>query len=307
MSAVESEAPVESLSVPLVDVVQAASTHRVTSFDGAELAVLEWPGDQNSILLAHATGFHKELWAPVVIALRARGVSATLLAADMRGHGDSDQPSELSWWDYGRDVTAIMRALSGDGVAVGVGHSLGGGAVLGAELLSPGTFAGIVLADPAAMSGDFLRLQDQRFGNPWAEGARRRRDRYPSKEAALENFSSKQVFAAWTDGLVALYSEFGLDDSSGEAILKCSPEWEAMTFSCSDMTELWPRLPEVGCPITLITGQESVTHAADHARESALHMRARHVRLPGIGHFIPMEAPEWVATEVARALVGVSR
>ena len=290
-----------------LDLIREARSHRVASFDGAELAVLEWPGVENVILLVHATGFHKELWAPVVASLRARGVTATLLSADMRGHGDSDHPSRLSWWDYGRDVGAIMRALAGNGVSVGVGHSMGGGAVLGAEVLFPGTFDGIVLADPAAMSETYLRLQEQRIGNPWAEGARRRRDRYPSKAAALENFSTKEVFASWTEGLIELYSHYGLDDTSGEAILKCSPEWEAVTFSCADMIELWPRLPEIGCPMTLISGQGSVTHGPEHARDSALHMQARHVRLPGVGHFIPMEAPGWVTQEVARMLARVSR
>lgn len=284
----------------LVDLIRGAQAHRVPSFDGIELAVLEWPGNEDTIFFVHATGLHKELWAPVVAELRAGGVTATLLAADMRGHGDSQSLESLSWWDYGRDAGAVVASLGRSGRTFGVGHSMGGGAVLGAELIHPGTFDGLVLIDPAVMSGQHLETMSTEHGNPWAEGANRRRDRFESKEAALDNFASKQVFAAWVDGVIELYAEFGLRSTDDGAILKCSPTWEAMTFSCRDLVELWPRIPEVGCPITLITAELSMTHPAAHAHASAVQLQARHVRLPGIGHFIPMEAPGWVAQEVWR-------
>ncbi len=290
--------------MPFTDLVRQASRHRVRSFDGIEIAALSWPGDGDTIVFVHATGFHKEMWAPVVAVLRASGVEATLVSVDMRGHGESGKPAALSWWDYGRDVAAVMEALGTGGAAVGVGHSMGGGAILGAEILGPGTFDGIVLADPAAMSQEFLDEQERRFGNPWADGAVRRRSRYASFEEALDNFRSKDVFSGWVDGAVELYAAHGLEEAEGGVVLRCSPAWEATTFSCSDMVEVWPRIPEVACPITLVTGQHSVTHEPDHARSSAIHLRARHVRLPGIGHFIPMEAPDWTAIEVQRGAQG---
>lgn len=286
--------------VSLVDVIRGAQAHRVPSFDGIELAVLEWPGDRDTILFVHATGLHKELWAPVVAELRNGGVTATLLAADMRGHGDSQSPESLSWWDYGRDASAIVSSLGGPGLVFGVGHSMGGGAVLGAELIHPGMFDGLVLIDPAIMSEEYLERMSAEHGNPWADGANRRRDRFLDKETALDNFASKEVFAAWVDGVIELYAEFGLRSADDGAVLKCSPTWEATTFSCRDLVELWPQIPEVDCPITLITAELSTTHHTSHAHESAVQMRARHVRLPGIGHFIPMEAPDWVAQEVWR-------
>lgn len=282
------------------DLIREATPHRVASFDGIELAVLEWPGDGGTILLVHATGFHKEMWVPVVAELRRQGITATVLAADMRGHGDSDAPEALSWWDYGRDVEAVMGALVGVGPAIGVGHSMGGGAILGAEVRVPSTFAGIVVADPAAMSVEFLTDQERRFGNPWADGARRRRDRYPSRAAAMDNFSSKEVFATWVEGLLEVHGQYGLAEIPGGVVLKCSPTWEAMTFGCSDMVELWPHLQSITCPVTLMTAEHSVTHPPAHAVETAVHLRARHVRLPGVGHFFPMERPTWVAIEVAR-------
>lgn len=290
--------PLVSRPVSFLDLIRGARPHGIPSFDGIELAVLEWPGDQDTILFVHATGLHKELWAPVIAELRNGGVTATLLAADMRGHGDSQSPESLSWWDYGRDASAVIASLGGAGRVLGVGHSMGGGAVLGAEILHPGTFDGLVLIDPAVMSEEYLAWMSAEHGNPWADGANRRRDRFPDKVEALENFASKEVFAGWTEDVIELYAEFGLRSTADGAVLKCSPTWEAITFSCRDLVELWPRIPEVACPITLITAELSATHHTSHAVETAVQMQARHVRLPGIGHFIPMEAPGWVAQEV---------
>ena len=66
--------------------------HARTPIDGpaGKLAVHDWGGDGPPTLLAHPTGFHGRIWAPVAERLVAAG--RHVWSFDFRGHGDSDAP-----------------------------------------------------------------------------------------------------------------------------------------------------------------------------------------------------------------------
>ena len=75
--------------------------------DGLSIAARFGQGDPR-VVFAHATGFCKETWDPVIDLLDGPGI----LAIDQRGHGDSgvaDPP--FDWWDLGRDVVTGMEAV----------------------------------------------------------------------------------------------------------------------------------------------------------------------------------------------------
>jgi pimeloyl-ACP methyl ester carboxylesterase len=279
--------------VPWAQLLDRAERLSVPSTDGVVLAVLRWAGDDDVVVLAHATGFHKELWLPTVDELRAQGATCTVVALDLRGHGGSTEPrGELSWPDFGRDVLAVVARVRRSGRLVGVGHSLGGGAVVGAEVQAPGTFNGLVLVDPAIMPpGNGADAGS----NPWAEGARRRRARYASRAEAFDNFAGKAVFSTWPRDVLRLYVDHGMVDDDGGVVLACRPQFEALTFSRPEMVLLWDELEGLSPPVSLITAEGSQTHPPEHAEATAERARAQHLRLPGVSHFIPMEAPAAVA------------
>ena len=52
----------------------------------------------------------------------------------------------------------------------------------------------------------------------------------------------------------------------------------------------------------MITAEHSVTHPPEVAERLARHLGADHLRLPGVTHFIPMEAADAVAAEIAATL-----
>src|SRR5690349_20798784 len=113
------------------------SPRTVTSTQGVELALHDLGGDGPPILFAHATGFCGPIWGPVAEHLADhRG-----WALDFRCHGRSTRPldDDLSWRGTGDDVLAVVDAL-GLVDLVGVGHSMGGAALLLAEQRRPGTF-----------------------------------------------------------------------------------------------------------------------------------------------------------------------
>ena len=76
--------------------------------DGIRLVVHDWGGAGAPVLLAHPTGFHGRVWAPVAEQLVARG--RHVWSFDFRGHGDSDAPDvDYSWHGFADDVARGRR------------------------------------------------------------------------------------------------------------------------------------------------------------------------------------------------------
>ena len=159
---------------------------QLASSDDVTLTVHDLGGAGRSTLLCHATGFHGLVWTPLaehIDGLRRWSV-------DFRGHGTSTAPRDrrFAWDGFADDVLTVVDGLELDR-PIGVGHSMGGAALLLAEQRRPGTFAALWLFEPVVFPTDGLTGAPR--ANPLAEGARRRRASFPSYETALANFASK--------------------------------------------------------------------------------------------------------------------
>jgi pimeloyl-ACP methyl ester carboxylesterase len=262
---------------------------------GRSLAAAVWEGRGTPVLAVHATGFCKELWAPVARLLAPH----PMVAPDQRGHGDSPAPPPpYDWWDLGRDV---LEVLAGCGLAgpVGLGHSSGAAALVMAEILRPGTFAALVLVEPIIFPLPPVRMED----NPMTQAALRRRRSFASAEEAASSLRGRGAFAGWTEEALALYIRHAFGEEAGARVLKCTPETEAEFYRGATAHGAWARLHEVGCPVVLASGEESTSHPVQFI--GAMRERFPAARLeviPGAGHFLPMERPEVVASLVAPLL-----
>ena len=238
---------------------------------------------------AHATGYCKELWEPVI--RRARR-PWRVVAPDQRGHGDSGTPPlPLDWWDLGRDLLAVVDQTALED-PVGLGHSSGAAALAMAELLRPGTFRALVLVEPIVFPPPYFRAE----GNPMSAAALRRRASFPSPQAARATFRGRGAFRHWTEEVLALYATHGLGLHDGAWALKCTPEVEAEFYRGATAHGAWERLGEVACPVLLVGGADSDSHPApflDAIRRCFASARLEVV--PGVGHFLPMDQPGAVA------------
>lgn len=267
----------------------------LTSHDGLTLAG-ESSGVGDDVLLVHANGFHKEVWRPVTERLRA----VHAVAVDQRGHGGSGVgPPPFDWWDLGADARRWAETLGRP--RIGVGHSSGGAAVAMAEIVTPGTWDALVLIEPITFPGPFARQDDHAL----VASALRRRASFADRTETRNAYAGRGPFRLWTAEALDLYVEHAFHDGpDGRRHLVCRPETEAEFYREGNAHGTWDRLPEIGCPVTIVIGARSDTHPADFA--AALCDRFRSgtlVTVADASHFVPMERPDAVAA-VVQSLVG---
>jgi len=113
----------------------------VTSVSVVSLQTRRWGSGDRRILLLHGLSSSGEGWWRVGPDLAAAGYS--VVAPDLRGHGDSGDGDGFRLTAYRDDVLAL-----GDGWDVALGHSLGGLVVLACQLADPGFARSLVLEDP---------------------------------------------------------------------------------------------------------------------------------------------------------------
>lgn len=276
----------------------------VPSTDGVTIAVHDLGGDGPPILLAHATGFHGRVWAPLARHLSA-ATGARCWAPDLRGHGDSEVPDDhaFGWSGFADDVLAVVDALGLTDVRA-AGHSKGGAALLLAEQRRPGTFAALYCFEPVVFPPPTPAQVD--LENPLAEGALRRRDAFASFDAAYDNFRAKPPFDTLDPEALRAYVDGGFrEEPDGTVRLKCRPHHESQVYRMGNQHDAFAHLAEVACPVTVATGVE--LPFGPSAVAPLIAERLPHGTLEShhdLGHFGPLEDPARIAGCIGRALLG---
>lgn len=187
-----------------------------------------------------------------------------------------------------------------------VGHSLGGFLSLLVACRHPALARGVVMLDSpivagwrahsvqvAKATGLIRRVSPGRV-------SQRRRERWPSRDAAHAHFAAKHAFARWDPRVLAAYIESGLQDGDDGVALAFRRDVETQLYNTLPH-HLWAVLkrhpPRV--PVSFVAGTQSaeirqVTLAATRA--------VVHERLSWIEgtHLFPMERPDETAREVLR-------
>jgi pimeloyl-ACP methyl ester carboxylesterase len=269
---------------------------RVPSGDRTQIAVHELTerrGDRPLLLFSHATGFHAHCYAPVAELLAGRYDAVGL---DHRGHGATAVPPgwEVDWRTFGADVLAVGHALAPEGGLIGVGHSMGGAALLLAAAADPVLFDRLVLFEPVVPSPDpaFVRTEEEMRALPIVDGARRRRDRFESFEAAIANFRDKPPLSEMAPEVLRLYVEHGFRPvESGEVELVCRPEFEAEVFVGSMNNPAWSLLPMIETPTLVVAGriEDGPSRWSEAVADRLPHGRFEH--RPHLTHFGPFSHP----------------
>lgn len=272
--------------------------HRLPSTDGVKLAVHDLGGEGPPLLMAHATGFCGPVLAPLAVHLTTRFHCWTY---DARGHGDTETPTGLDWdWSgFADDVLTVVEGLGLDR-PYGFGHSSGGAAMLDADARRPGTFAALWCYEPIVWPEVTEELKASR--RPLISGALKRRDQFPSRQEAYDNFASKPPLESLDPKALRAYVDCGFSPDREGVRLKCPPFVEAAIYRQGLVHDGFSRLHRVRCPVTIGRGDRSVAVELAVARAQVDELpRATLVEFPDLGHFGPLEGPASAAEALLAA------
>ncbi len=274
--------------------------HMLESTEGVQVALHHVGGDGRPMLICHATGFHGRAYQPMAEVLAAH---FDVWAVDMRGHGAATIPAngDFAWTGMARDVAVAIDHIDA-GPVVGFGHSMGGAAILLAELESPGTFSAAYLYEPIVFPAERM---EGRGENPMAGPARKRRPVFASRAAALERYGSRPPLNGLRGDALAAYVEYGfVDTDDGDVRLACEPESEARTFEADDKMTL-DRLGPLQLPLMVAAGASVPgPNPAEFAPAIVAGVDGAQLRMhQDLGHFGPLEDPDRIADEIIDWLV----
>jgi pimeloyl-ACP methyl ester carboxylesterase len=263
--------------------------------EDASIHYLDWGGEGPPLILIHATGFLAALWQPI-----AEQLSSTfrVIAMDQRGHGDSDKPARGYTFElFADDLQRLIEELELER-PLAAGHSSGGTTVVAHAMRYPGVIQRSVLIEPILPRPDWYASDTPaRNPNSLAEGARKRRAVWPSREEMYDSYRTRPMFEHWREDVVRTYVEAGVADrDDGQVELKCPPEAEAQVFEAVTKFDAWPRLSEFTMPTLALWGADShllATGLSDKVDEAIPNVRT--VLVDDTGHFLPQERPDEVA------------
>jgi lipase len=284
--------------------------HRL-SIGGIEIACFEWNADargrEPTLLMAHATGFHARCWDAVIEHLDDRHV----VAVDLRGHGRSTSVEIEHWRDVGEDLVGVMAGLDLSSV-FGIGHSMGAHAMVDAAALCPDRVCGLYLFDPVigdpatyggATAGQFAKFAAE--GHPTA----RRRNAFASPAEMIERFENRLPFGRFDEKVLRDYCEYGLlPASEGGFELACPPRVEGSVYMTSrSNVDIFDSVRTVAVPVLIVRAQLAKPGAVgvDFSTSPTwpglvdLFPNAREMHLTEATHFLPLEDPALIASQIA--------
>lgn len=245
------------------------------------------PGTAPTVVLVHGAGFHARCWDALGDFIPQRR-----LAVNLRGHGGVPAPdTALRWFDFASDVASACDEAGVDD-AIGVGHSLGGYAVVVAAALRPELFRGLLLIDPVI-------FPESTYGREVPTPPARRRSSYASVEDLRARLAVRPPFSRWNSRVLDDYCRFALDI---DGAFLCTPEFEALIYATASAADANPYelFNHVRVPVlVLCSGRVDEDNpfsrsptVSELARCFAHGRDAFDVRY---SHFLPMEAPQVVA------------
>ncbi|MEE4212987.1 MAG: alpha/beta hydrolase [Parvularcula sp.] len=259
-------------------------------------------GGEGTLLFLHATGLNASTYVPL---LQDVGFDGEVLAPSLRGHGATVLPADpktlRDWRGLAQDVVADHIACGGGKPLIMAGHSAGAvTALLAAKELRPRK---LLLIEPVILPRLYVNLAATPLRRwttdriPIAQAAARRRDVFPSRQEAEENYRQKPFFAGWDERALTAYLDEGLEvDDTGEVRLACTPAFEAAMFRAQSHG-FWPHVKYVlkqGTEVSVLAAAER-TVTPPFAQKRLRRLGAEVTVMQG-GHMLPLERPAEVAT-----------
>ncbi len=268
--------------------------------NGVRIHVLDWGGAGTPIVLLHATGFLGRIYRPLAEPLCAIG---HVYSVDQRGHGDS---SSAPGGQYDWNLT--MKDLEGFIVAMGWrkvrawGHSAGATVIGSLAAERPDLISRAVLIEPVLF--ETPSAPELGWRNPFIERTLKRKRVFSDVAAMFANFDRKLPYATWRKDILLDYCEHATRiNAGGRRELKCDPEIEARIYQTANQFDGLGRILNCEVPLLIMFGANGDSLGATLSAKIAARLRhGRVIDVPGAGHFLPMEKPDYVAGQSVKFL-----
>jgi pimeloyl-ACP methyl ester carboxylesterase len=223
---------------------------------------------------------------------------------DMLGH-DPRFPVDDNWHALVDELIAQLERY--DAPAILVGHSLGGAIGMLAAWRRPELARCVVMLDSPVVAGwrahAWRLVKALGLGRKLSPGgvAERRRNVWPSRQAAWDHFMSKPIFQAWAPGALDDYLEHGLKEHPEGVQLRFDRDVEAAIYSSlpHDMAAVLRQPFPV--PVGFIAGTRSEELRQAGMASTRKLVGDNLVTIEGT-HLYPMESPQLTA-QLTRGMI----
>lgn len=281
--------------------------HRAVMADLGRIDLRLWQwGDPEAppVLLVHGFFDHGRMFDGIAPRIAELGYHA--IAVDLRGHGDSSRVSSGHWDAFTLDLAILIKRLGRP--AVLVGHSFGGGQVIGVASAFPEWVERVVNIDGMGPPPEYIR-DDPGTLPLWlgaAESIWRRPQReygYIEEMAARRKEMNPRMPDEW---LLHLARHGSAPGPGGGLIWKSDPNLRIRAPGPWNERGLRAQYSGVRGPALVLTGGEpdvfSDLSPEILAARVALMKSGEHHAVPGAGHFVHLEQPDGVMEHLRRFL-----
>jgi len=259
------------------------------TFNGAKVRYAngghEHDPSQPSVMLIHGSGMNRTVWQMQTRYLAHHGFR--VVAVDLPGHGGSDGPPIAEIEAMGGWVVDLVDAME-LGPTHLVGHSMGTYIALEAASQRPEAIASLVLVGTAASMPVHPELLDA---------------------AANDLGHASNLMSSWGFGAPAHIGSHATPGmwliGGSRALLDVSrPQSLAVDMqACNQYQGAVQAADAVSCPTTFVLGSlDKMTPNKKAADLVAAVSGSRVVKLDGVGHMMPIEAPDQTRDAIVEAL-----
>jgi pimeloyl-ACP methyl ester carboxylesterase len=231
------------------------------------------------LLLVHGFTGAKEDFTEFLDRLAERGWHA--VAPDLRGHGASDQPSDVASYSleqFAADLIALVDSLGWERFVL-LGHSMGGMIAQQLVLSHPARVRGLVLMDTTHGPVDWI--EDDTF----ALGASVVREHGMAALMEVQKAMREDDPLATPAYLRLLHERPGYAEFCDAKFLASSPAmWQAMAPALLSQPDRLERLASVGVPTLVIAGEQDTPFVSHSERMVKMIPDARLAIIPDAGH-----------------------
>ena len=282
------------------DVLREPDRAALVAVNRTELRLWQW-GDPTAapVLMLHGAYDHGRLFDDLAPRVAALGYHA--IALDFRGHGDSGPlDTGFAWALLQIDLALLVRDIVGTPVGV-IAHSFGAGQAIGLAGAFPELVRWLVVMDGLGPPPEAFAPPDDIRAAIRANTARADRILFDSHRrewpsvadmAAYRRAQNPRLSPAWAEHLARHGSRRG---PGGGFVWKADPMFGLGAPSEFSVELLREEQRRVHCPVLVITGTEHDTWrdlTPEQEAERVGWLRARHVTVPGTGHYVHLEDPE---------------